>query len=163
MNRVVDNLKQSLDLLMARLAGNGGGCAPGCLGNDRIEVLAWKSCARKNSLIVKKHVAGEEDCAVLVYDLYACGSSHVAGGKKGNLDFIGVEVDSPGMAEGHGKESGFQSVDLTVREKRILRYSVFLTLPIHYIYRVAEHPGRQDGVRNAGQHTDFRVMAEENG
>ena len=159
----VDGMKQAFDFLVPGLAIDGGGGTPRCFGNDRVEVLTGKSRARKNPLVVEEHIAGKENRTMFVDESHAGGPGDMAGREKGDFDFVGIEMNLPRLTEGHGKKPGRQSFDLTLGEKRILGNSEFFPLTHHHIDRVAQHPGRQGGVGDAGQDPGFRMVAEDDG
>ncbi|MEY4004181.1 MAG: hypothetical protein RLZZ221_277 [Verrucomicrobiota bacterium] len=117
--------------------------------------------AGQRPLVLKEHVAGEEDRAVLVMDLDRRGAGDVAGRVEDHLDLVLRPAEVLRVAEGKAGEAFRAAVDLLVREERIVRDTVVLTLAHHHARGVVQHALDEHAARRGHDHGRVRLRAEQ--
>ncbi len=156
---IVDGVDQAGDLVNAFFAELALGGAAGRLHDDGVEVARRELRAAEGALVLKEHVPGHEDVAMLVADLDSTGAGDVSGMVQHDLHLVGLALEFLGLEKLHADEARHAAVDLFVREERVIGDVVLLFLAQHDVGRVVEHAIQYHLARMGHDDLGIRVLA----
>ena len=155
----VDGVDEAGDFVEAFLALGALGGAAGSLGDKGVEMAGGESGALEHALILEKHVAGDEDVAMLVTELDGAGSGDVAGGVQGNLDLIATAGELFGLSVGEAIHARRAAVNVLVGEVGRVLSLPLGELALHDVGRVVEHALDKHAAGKRHEHGSVWMLA----